>query len=127
MTQIKDKFKDKKLIVISRRDLPPGVQSAQSTHAAIDFIFDHPEIALEWHKNSNYLVQLSVKDESELLSMVEKLDRKGIVCTKFHEPDLDNELTSISLEPSRESRRVTSNLPLLLKEFNKKEEEICTE
>ena len=128
MTQIKNEFKDKKLIVITRRDLTAGVQATQSAHALADFIFQYPEIASKWHEISNYLVLLSVKDKEELLSMVDKLDRKGISYTKFYEPDLNNQLTSIALQPSRESRKATSNLPLAFKEFKKeKEESLCIE
>lgn len=88
------------------------------------FAFEHPEIAKDWHKNSQYLVLLSVKNEVELLSLVNKIDQKGIVYSKFYEPDFNNELTSIAIEPSEKSRKVTSNLPLLLKSY-RKEKELC--
>ena len=126
MTQINEKSK---LIVVTRQDLIPGSQSCQATHAAIAFIFEHPEIAHEWYNISKYLVQLSVNNQEELLELAEKLSWKGILFSEFREPDLDNELTAIALEPSEKARRVVSSLPLLLSEYNKEErkEELCTE
>jgi len=60
-----------------------------------------------------------VKNETDLLSMVNKLDQLKIVYSKYYEPDLNNELVSIAIEPSDKSRKVTSNLSLLLKGYRK--------
>jgi hypothetical protein len=49
----------------------------------------------------------------------EKLTWKGILFSKFHEPDLDNELTAIAIEPSSESRKIVSSMPLMLKNLEK--------
>jgi len=95
------------------------VQSAQSAHCAIQFVMDHSTISSEWFKKSNYLVLLSVQNEQELLSFVEKFNKNGIVFSCFYEPDLDNQLTSISFLSDDISRKLVSNLPLLLKEYNK--------
>ena len=35
--------------------------------------------------------------------------------SKFYEPDLDNDLTAIAIEPSSKARRMVSSLPLMLK------------
>ena len=106
-----------KLIVITRRDLIPGSQAVQSAHASIQFIFEHPEIGKDWYEISKYLVFLSVKNQQELLDLVETFDQKGIVMSKFYEPDLHNELTAIAIEPSSRSRRLVSSLPLMLKDL----------
>lgn len=98
-----------------RRDLPDGYQAVQSSHALIDFIMKHPEVARDWHENSNYLGQFSVADENDLGMLMEKAIGKGIKVVPFYEPDLNDELTAIALEPSLESRRITSSLPLMLK------------
>jgi len=109
--------------------LIPGSQSCQATHAIVKFIFEHPEIATEWYNTSEYLVKLSVNNQEELLELAEKLRWKEILFSEFHEPDLDNELTAIALEPSERARRVVSSMPLLLEEYNKehRKEESCTE
>ena len=108
-----------KLIVVTRKDLIPGSQAVQATHAAIEFIFEHPEIAHDWYKISKYIVQLSVNNQEELLELSDKLSWKGILFSEFREPDLDNELTAIALEPSEKARRVVSSMPLMLKEYEK--------
>jgi len=103
--------------VISRRDLLPGLQAVQSSHAAIQFVFDHPVISKKWFTISNYLIFLSVKTEPDLLALVEKFKQHGLVYSTFHEPDLDNALTAVTVEPSDNARKIVSGLPLLLKEF----------
>ena len=112
MTQINQ---NSKLIIITRSDLEPGAQAVQSSHSAIQFIYDHPEIAKQWYNISNYLVLLSVKNQKELLDLVDIFNQRGIHISKFYEPDLGNELTSIAIEPTSRARRLVNSLPLLLK------------
>ena len=112
----------KHLTSITRRDLEPGYQSVQSSHALIDFCFQYPDTAKEWHKNSNYLCQLSVANENELYELAAKAEQRGIKIAKFFEPDVNNELTAICLEPGEATKKLTSKLPLMLKELKKKKE-----
>ena len=114
MTQINDKSK---LIAITHKDLKPGYQAVQASHAAIEFIFEHPEIAHDWYNISKYLVFLSVKNLDELVELSEKLSYKGIKHSKFYEPDIGNELTAIALEPTSKARKLVSSYPLLLKDI----------
>ena len=107
-----------KVTVITRQDLSPGYQSTQSGHALTEFIFQHPEIAKHWHINSKYLVYLSAKDESHLQSIINKLSEKGIKHSVFREPDIDNQLTAVAIEPHIDLKRITSSLPLALKEYS---------
>ncbi len=111
-----------KLTTISRRDLTPGQQAVQSSHALVDFCFQYPEIAKEWHTTSNYLVQLSVLDLNELNLVIEKLQKYQIKFTIFREPDLDNQITAVAIEHHPDLKRVISNLPLMLRENKIKEE-----
>jgi hypothetical protein len=64
---------------------------------------------------------LSVNDERELLSIHSKATQQGIKASVFQEPDLNNQVTAITLEPSSDTRKLCSNLPLALKNvsFNK--------
>jgi peptidyl-tRNA hydrolase len=103
--------------VISRRDLRPGQQAVQAMHAAIDFCFQHTEEAREWQSQSNYLAVLSVADEPALFNLIEKLEKRGIRYTAFREPDLNNEVTAVAVEPHADLRKITSGFPLLLKEY----------
>lgn len=90
----------------------------QSTHAIADFILEYPEIASEWKESSNSIITLSVKDEAELQNFTNLLNIKGINFVSFLEPDVDNQLTAICVEPTSAARKVTSCLSLALKEYN---------
>jgi peptidyl-tRNA hydrolase len=103
--------------VVSRRDLRPGQQAVQAMHAAIDFCFHHPKVAHEWQTQSNYLAVLSVSDEDSLAMLIPKLEKRGILYTVFREPDLDNAITAVAIEPHQDLRKITSGFPLLLKEY----------
>ena len=88
-----------------------------STHSVVQFIFEHPEISKKWFKEP-YLAHLSVENETELKNLMAKLSKLNITYSVFREPDINNQITSITIEPSDKTRRMVSNLPLMLKEFN---------
>lgn len=102
-----------KLRTITRSDLPIGYQAVQSGHAAIQFQHEHPSIAKEWFTKSNYLIFLSVPDEHSLERIIESAKEQDIKVSVFREPDLNNEITAIALEPSSVSDKLTKNLKLL--------------
>ena len=107
-----------KLIVVTRRDLTPGYQLVQANHAVAKFIFEFTQIAKKWYDESNYIATLATKNESELHLLINKAKEKNINFTIFCEPDIDNQITAICLEPSELSRKLCSSIPLALKEFN---------
>ena len=82
-------------------------------HAAVDWAFAHPKIAVGWHDKSNYIVVLVVKNEQLLNKLLTKAKEKNIICLPFVEPDLDNQLTAIALSPGDKSKRLCSNLKLM--------------
>jgi peptidyl-tRNA hydrolase len=104
--------------VVSRKDLNPGQQAVQSGHAALDFTFQHPGQAAEWHKSSNFLIYLSVNNEQELSVLSEKLKLSGVKVTEFREPDLGNQLTAIAFLSDDVTKKFTSGLPLAFKMYN---------
>lgn len=106
-----------KLIVVSRKDLSPGYQATQAIHSSLQFAHEFPQIFNEWKKDP-YLAILSVENEQELLKLITKLEQSHIKFSIFKEPDIGDEITSICIEPSEKSRRITSSLPLMLKEYN---------
>jgi hypothetical protein len=55
-------------------------------------------------KIQNNLVVLEVKNQDILLQTQEILDKKGIECTMFYEPDNDLGYTAICTQPLRESK-----------------------
>lgn len=110
MTQInKDQAK---LVVITRSDLTPGYQSQQSTHSIADFAYEFPQQFKEWKTTSNSIICLQVNNEKELNDLYLKLSKLTSV-TKFYEPDLNDELTSICLYADKDVRKKVSYLPLL--------------
>ncbi len=99
----------KKLYVITRSDLPPGLQIAQSCHALQTFNDQHPDAAKVWEGN---LVVLTTKDAEALAQLATDLGRQHLlVC--FHEPDLGGALTAIAV--AGEAAPLLSALPLALR------------
>lgn len=84
-------------------------------HAAVEFTLNNFEEVLSWHKISNYVVCLSVPNETELLKYTDKAKVKDIKHQLFREPDYDNAATALCLEAGELSRKLCSNLPLLFK------------
>lgn len=103
------------MYIITRSDLEPGYQAVQSGHAAIQYVFEHPECARNWFDNSNYLGFLSVNNEQDLLNLIKRAEEKEIKFSIFREPDIDNQITAIALEPGSISKKLCSNLRLALK------------
>jgi len=93
--------------------------AVQSGHAAIRFCIEHPELTSNWYYSSEYLAYLSVSNEYELKRQIDKLQSKEITISIFREPDLNNEITAIAVEPSKRAQRLCSSLPLAMKEYNK--------
>ncbi len=56
-------------------------------------------MAKEWYSTSNHLCFLSVPDEPSLAALLKKALAKGYQVASFREPDRENELTAIALEP----------------------------
>lgn len=88
---------------------------AQSTHASNQFFADWPKLALTWQRESNFLVIVSVPDELALADLAAAAVQEGIVRSIFREPDLDNSITAVALEPGATAQRLCAQLPLALK------------
>lgn len=101
---------------MTRRDLSPGYQATQATHAALTFSVEHPDVTRQWHDESNYLIVLAAPDEAALASLAARAFESGIRFSIFREPDLDNEITGIVLEAGPVAQRLCSSLPLALRE-----------
>lgn len=99
---------------MTREDLDPGYQAVQSCHAFRQFVEEHPIVEQSWFKESNYLALLSVPTEDDLIRLCEKATARNVRFSIFKEPDINNEITAIVLEPGSKSRKICSNLPLAL-------------
>jgi hypothetical protein len=74
---------------------------------------------MDWNLNSKYLVGLSVENEEKLKKLIELFEKKGLNYSIFTEPDINDEITAICVEGNDTSRKLLSNLPLMLKEYSK--------
>lgn len=105
-----------KLYVVTRRDLSPGAQAVQSCHAAFQFAAEHKEIWAGWFEQSNTLALLSVSDEKTLEKLIVSAESRGLRYSVFREPDMDNALTAVTLEPA--ARKLCSSMSLTLEHIN---------
>jgi len=99
---------------VTRKDLSPGAQAAQSCHAVKQFGFDHPEQDRAWFETSNYLVILETENEESLHELLNLAKRRGITFSFFREPDFDNALTAAAFEPGGKSKKLCCRLKLAL-------------
>ena len=107
-----------KLYTVTRKDISPGYQAVQSSHAYVRFCMEHPEIAREWYENSETMCSLSVADEKELQELLDEASRLGITVSAFFEPDIDFQLTAITLAPGCATKELCANLKLALREYS---------
>jgi len=103
-----------KLYVITRNDLKPGLQLAQSCHTVWQFREDHPDLAKRWYEESNNIACLQVPDEATLVHLATLASQRGIAVSAFREIDLDDEITGIALMGEGVGK-LTANLPLALR------------
>lgn len=111
-----------KLYIVTRRDLPPGLQAAQVAHAAFLFAYEHHPIHRQWLTESNFLIILSVENEEALSDLGERAEALNLPVSWFTEPDIDDQLTAIAIAPSPTTVELCADLPLALREFNESDE-----
>jgi len=98
--------------------LTPGYQAVQSVHASAVFSQEHPETFHNWYNFYQGISLLAVPNEDHLKHLISKLAQRGIKYSIFIEPDIDNQVTSIAIEPSEASFKLCSSIPLALREYN---------
>lgn len=103
------------MYVVTRSDLTPGQQATQAVHAAFCFARSFAPVIAQWVDHSNYLVLLSVPSEPDLEALADRAATIGIRHTRFIEPDWDDAMTAVALEPGTAARKLCANLPLALK------------
>lgn len=96
-----------KLYIIVAKKLKSGLKIAQACHALRQFASEHRHLDEYWYRESNNLVCLHVED---LEGLAGDLEQRGFRISRFHEPDLDGELTAVAVEPA--AYRHLSNLQL---------------
>ena len=111
MKHSKIEFGDKLYIVV-RNDLLPGQCASQITHCAFQFAKEHPNITMNWMENSNFICLLQVKNEEELADLTVEAIGLNLAHSEFREPDYDNSLTAIAVEPGQKTRELMKRLKL---------------
>ena len=101
------------MYVVVRADLPAGAQCAQACHGLMAFAMQYPITAQYWYRKSNNLVVLQVPNEACLKNIALRASDEGFDYSVFHEPDFDDTITAIAIEPA--GKRILSNLSLALK------------
>jgi hypothetical protein len=96
-----------KLYIVVRDSLKPGLAAAQAIHAAFLFGEQYPHLKDYWYKEHNNIVVLQNDD---VAALAVRLEEAGFRLSRFHEPDLDNQLTAICVEP--EAWRMLSSVKL---------------
>ena len=79
------------------------------------FSKEHSEIDVEWYENSRYLACLAASSERELEELILKCQNQNLIYSVYREPDFNDEITAIVIEPSIQGKKVTSCLPLSLR------------
>lgn len=97
----------RRLYVVVRGDLPPGLQMAQACHVTRLFSLTYPKLQV-----GENLIVLRARDEGELLRLW--CDSGACEGVTFKEPDLGNQYTAIALESS--AQKLLSSLPLALRQ-----------
>ncbi len=107
---------DKRLYVVVRNDLLPGLQISQSIHAKDDFTHEHPDEELKWRNESNTIIVLSGSID-QLYSVISKALTNHVKYSRFKEPDLNNQVTAVALEPGEKTVEIVKGLPLALRDL----------
>jgi Peptidyl-tRNA hydrolase PTH2 len=103
-----------RLYLVTRADLPIGDQATQAAHALSAFAVEHAALHAGWHTADKNLILLASPNKFTLAALLYDAANAGIPHAKFHEPDIDGELTAIALGEG--ARKLVSSLPLALKE-----------
>jgi len=90
-------IKGDKLTTIVLESLSKSYKVPQSIHAVVEFSITYQQKFLNWKKGSNYLCCLETS-EKNLLLLIEKLKLLNIDHSLFYEPDLNNQVTAITVE-----------------------------
>lgn len=98
--------------MVTRSDLRPGCQIAQTSHGVAQFMLENQDLAKQW--NNQYLISLAVKSEQKLQTLLLKVLDTGAPVSYFTEPDYDDQLTVICFPETEETKALTAKIPLSL-------------
>lgn len=105
---------NQKLYIVTRSDLTPAQQACQAVHAALQFATEHEQWFDRWHTFSDHICLLAVEDEATLQKIINKANNLDMDYSKFVEPDINNSVTAVAIEPSDRGKKLCSGLKLML-------------
>lgn len=105
------------MVLVTRGDLIPGYQSVQPAHAISAFAMKFPTTFRRWYNNYHNIAVLAAPNEKYLLDLFERAEGARLKCVLFKEPDIGNEATAIAIEPHELTYKMTSCLPLALRDY----------
>lgn len=85
-----------KLYIVVSNSLSAGLKCAQACHAMHAFTLAHPDATREWEAHNNIVVL----EHGDIPGTADMLEALGLRLSRFHEPDLDDALTAICVEPA---------------------------
>lgn len=68
--------------------------------------------AAAWMASSNNIVVVAVPDEHALAELAARAVEEGIARTIVREPDYENTITAVALEPGKIAQRLCGSFPL---------------
>jgi hypothetical protein len=107
-----------KLYLVTRADLRHGSQAAQLVHGMASFARDYPVTFEDWERASNTVVCLAIENEAALYELWRKAEalseatENGLAISTFNEPDFNDELTCVVLEPIDGFAELCRGIPL---------------
>lgn len=84
-----------KLYLIVASALSAGLRIPQAVHAFASFTKEHPAKVADWEADNN----LVVLQHEDLPGLAARLEARGLALSRFHEPDLQGQLTALCVEP----------------------------
>jgi peptidyl-tRNA hydrolase len=99
-----------RLYVITRNDISDGKQMAQACHAVAEYYKRHNVRAIIW--NNEYLICLQTNNLKNIIKQLKEINHPYAY---FKEPDLNNQITSISFIGNELTKKITENLNLSLR------------
>ncbi len=98
--------------ILVRKDLSPGQQVVQSCHAVAECARN--SYLSNTDEDHPHIVVCGVKDENALLKAHTKLQKEGVRCQLYREPDAGDEATALATAPVYEGvRRLFRNFQIL--------------
>jgi hypothetical protein len=95
---------NKRLHVVVRADLDPGLGSAQLCHATDEFRKRYPD-----EDTGDTMIVLEARDQKQLMQLCIAATINGIACEPFFEPDLEDGLTAAAF--GSDAKKLLANLP----------------